>query len=450
MSSHDKVIWHEGQRLDPHHFQQWDRHFSHLLDFRLKSLAPHSWGLLDLAIDKEALLNGQFRLLRGKGVMPDGLVFNIPEEDPAPLAQNFKDQFAPAEPELSVYLAIPAEKDRGLNCQLTGPMGPSDVRYYGTQIALTDDNTGADERKITAAQKNFQIRFGNDASLQGLSLLKIAEVVRSADGSFVLSDTFIPTCLAVEASDRLLTVTRRLLELLIAKGASLLTVGPASGQKELSSSDIALLLALQAVNASIPLVNRFYHLPKHHPEELYTSLLALAAQLSTFASVAGTPPRNLPVYDHENLSRCFNGLDVEIRLLLDNLVVTAKFINLPLEKKGESLYAGRVPDPGLFQRALFFLVVSSDMAERDMIDQVPANVRVAPPDMINAVLASFRTALPLKYTPVPPAGLSKKEGVLYFQLEPGGVFWEAIVRSQTFSIFVPAELRRLRIEAIAV
>jgi predicted component of type VI protein secretion system len=46
--------------------------------------------------------------------------------------------------------------------------------------------------------------------------------------------------------------------------------------------------------------------------------------------------------------------------------------------------------------------------------------------------------------------LPKKEGVLYFQLEPGGPFWETILRSQALSIFVPAELRSLKIEAIAV
>jgi type VI secretion system protein ImpJ len=449
MSSRQKVVWHEGLRLDPHHFQQWDRHFSYLLDFRLQSLAPHAWGMLDLAIDREALLNGQFRLLRSKGVMPDGLVFNIPEDDPAPLAQNFKDQFAPTDRELSVYLAIPAEKNRGVNCQLEGQTEPKDVRFFGTQIAVTDDNTGADERKITAAQKNFQIRFGN-ASFQGLSLLKIAEVVRSADGSFILSDTFIPSCLTIEASDRLTNITRRLLELLIAKSSSIASVSPAAGQRELSPSDMALLLALQAINTSIPLISHFYHLPKRHPEGLYTSLLALAGELSTFASAAGTPPRNLPIYEHENLTRCFNALDAEIRILLDNLVLAAKFIPLPLEKTGESLYSGRIPDPGLFQRALFYLVVSSDMPEREMIDQVPTNIRVASPDTINAVLISFRKALSLKYAPVPPAGLPKKEGVLYFQLEPEGAFWDAILRSQAFSLFVPAELRSLKIEAIAV
>jgi type VI secretion system protein ImpJ len=449
MSIHQKVVWHEGLRLDPHHFQQWDRYHSYLLDFRLQSVAPHAWGVLDLAIDREALLNGQFRLLQCKGVTQDGLAFNIPEDDPAPLSQNFKDQFAPTDRELSVYLTIPAETNRGINCKLEGETEPKDVRFLGTQISVTDDNTGSDERKITAAQKNFQIRFGN-ASLQGLSVLKIAEVVRSVDGSFVLSETFIPSCLAIAASDRLVTITRRLLELLIAKSSSIASAGPAAAQRELSPSDITLLLALQAINTSIPLISHFYHLPKRHPEELYMSLLALAGQLSTFASAEGTQPRNLPVYEHENLSRCFNALDVEIRVLLDNLVLVTKYIALPLEKIGESMYSGRIPDPGLFQKALFYLVVSGDMPERDMIDQIPTNIRVASPDTINAVLISFRKALTLKYTPVPPAGFPKKEGILYFQLEPQGSFWEAIVHSQALSIFVPAELRSLRIEAIAV
>lgn len=449
MSSHQKVVWHEGLRLDPHHFQQWDRYHSYLLDFRLQSVAPHAWGVLDLAIDREALLNGQFRLLQCRGVTQDGLAFNIPEDDPAPLAQNFKDQFAPTDRELSVYLTIPAERNRGINCRLEREAEPKDVRFVGVQISVTDDNTGIDERTITAAQKNFQIRFGN-APLQELSVLKIAEVVRSVDGSFVLSDTFIPTCAALGASDRLVTISRRLLELLIAKSSAIASAGPAAGRREISPSDLNLLLALQAINSAIPLVSHFYHLPKRHPEELYVCLLALAGQLATFAPAAGTQPRNLPVYEHENLSRCFNTLDTEIRILLDNLVLVAKYVSLPLEKIGESMYTGRIPDPGLFQKALFYLVVGGEMPERELIDQIPTNIRVASPDMINAVLISFRKALPLKYVPVPPAGLPKKEGVLYFQLEPEGAFWEAIIRSQALSIFVPAELRSLRFEAIAV
>jgi type VI secretion system protein ImpJ len=449
MSSHLKVVWHEGMRLDPHHFQQWDRFYSHLLNFRLQSVAPYAWGILDLNVDKEALLNGQFRLLRCKSVMPDGLVVSIPEDDPAPLSESFKDQFAPTDQELSVFLTIRAEIDRGINCQLEGEKRNREARFLSTPISVIDDNTGADERKITAAQKNFQIRFGN-ASLQGLSFLKIAEVVRSSDGSFVLKETFIPSSLTIAASDRLMNITRRLLELLTAKSASIAAAVPGTGRRELSPSDLILFLALQAINTYTPLISQFYNLPRSHPEMIYMCLLALAGQLSTFSSAGGPQPRNFPMYEHENLSRCFNTLDAEIRILLDSLVPTAKYISLPLEKIGESMYSGRVPDPGLFQRASFYLVVSSDLPEREMIDQIPTNIRVASPDTINAVLISFRKALPLKYTPVPPAGLPKKEGVLFFQLEPGGPFWEAILRSQALSIFVPTELKSIKIEAIAV
>jgi type VI secretion system protein ImpJ len=372
---------------------------------------------------------------------------NIPEDDTPPLSQNFKNLFPPTERELSVYLTVPVEKTQGVNCSLEGEAEKKDARFFSTPISVIDDNTGFDERKITAARKNVQIRFGNE-SLEGLSALKIAEVVRSADGSYVLSDTFIPSCLAIAASDRLMSITRRLLELLIAKSTSLAAAIPMAGPRELPPSDLILLMALQALNTFIPLINHFYALPKHHPEDLYLNLSALAGQLSTFSP--GIHPQNFPLYEQENLSRCFNEIETEIRTLLDNLVAAAKYIPLPLVKRGESMYEGRISDPGLFERAVFYLVVSSDMPERDMIDQIPTNLRVASPDMISAVLSSFRKALPLKYTSVPPAGLPKRAGILYFQLEPGGPFWEAILRNQCLSIFVPAELRSIKIEAIAV
>ena len=143
-------------------------------------------------------------------------------------------------------------------------------------------------------------------------------------------------------------------------------------------------------------------------------------------------------------------LQGKIREILDRIVPTANYITIPLEKESESQFRGHVSNPQLFQTAKFFLKVSSDLPERRVIDEVPVNLRVASPDTITAVLSSFQTALPLKHTSVPPTVLPMHEGTHYFRLEPTGPFWDAICQGGSLSIFIPKELREIRIEVVAV
>jgi len=449
LSRRQKIIWYEGMKLDPHHFQHWDRYHKAVLDFRIRSLAHLDWGLLDIAIDKEALINGQFNLLRCKGVTPDGLIFNIPDEDSVPTSRGIQEFFPATESELSVFLAIPVTGEKRSNCRLEGDSDKRDTRFIFDNITVTDDNTGTEERQIGIGRTNFQLRLGNE-SLEDFSALKIAEIIRSPDGSFALSDKFIPPSLTIEASENLMAITRRLLELLVAKSSSLSSGNNFTAQVDFTSRDLTIFWIIQTLNIYIPLLNHFFTLSKVHPEELYIRLLALAGQLTTFSSDKNIDPRTFPTYDHNDLSKCFNQLDAKILALLESISPAVNYIPIPLEKKSESLYVGKVSDSNLFQDSKFFLVISGDLPEKRIIDEVSTNIRVASPDTIDGVLSSFSKALPIKHSSMPPAGLTRQEGTQYFQVEPQGPFWEAICRSNALAIFVPTELRSLNIELVAV
>jgi type VI secretion system protein ImpJ len=449
MAHRQRVVWYEGMCLDPQHFQQWDRHHRYILDSNLRAIAPYGWGVSEIVIDKDALANGQFVLLRSRGIFPDGLIFDIPTEDPVPVSRSIKDIFRPTDSRLLAYLTVPAERERGRSCRLEGDADTRDTRFLFKNIMVTDDNSGGDERAIGVGQANFQIRFGNE-STEDLCSLKIADIVRAADGSFTLSDKFIPPSLALEASDNLMGITRRLVELLVARTSALSTALSGVQSGDLLPQDFRFFLALQTLNAYVPIINHYFTAPKLHPENLFRELLGLAGQLSTFSSEGEAQPRQLPRYDHDNLSECFFPLDLQIRIILDSLVPSAKYASIPLEQKGESLYVSRTIDPGLLQKARFFMTVGGDLPERRIIDEVPNNFRVSSPDTMSMILSSFRKALLLKYIASPPAGLPQRERTYYFQLDPTGPFWEAICRSNALAIFVPKELRHLVIEVLAL
>ena len=78
------VIWSKGTALAPQHLQNQDRFFESSLQFRLETLSFRPWGFSTLEIDHVALSSGSFNILRASGILPDGLLFDIPDSDAAP------------------------------------------------------------------------------------------------------------------------------------------------------------------------------------------------------------------------------------------------------------------------------------------------------------------------------------------------------------------------------
>ena len=82
----NKVIWMEGMFLQPQHLQQHERFFEQQTQMRLGATAAYGWGHLALSLDSAALNLGKVAVTSASGVMPDGLAFDIPGQDPAPAA----------------------------------------------------------------------------------------------------------------------------------------------------------------------------------------------------------------------------------------------------------------------------------------------------------------------------------------------------------------------------
>ena len=82
----NKVIWTEGMFLQPQHLQQHDRFLGQQAQMRFAATSDYGWGFLSLSLDSAALSLGKIALTAAQGVMPDGLAFDVPGQDPAPAA----------------------------------------------------------------------------------------------------------------------------------------------------------------------------------------------------------------------------------------------------------------------------------------------------------------------------------------------------------------------------
>ena len=453
----NKVVWSEGMTLDPHHFQQSDRFHQANLNFRLGGLSPFAWGVRELVIDKEALVNGQFRLLRCAGVEPDGLVFNMPETDQLPEQRNFQELFLSNAETLGVFLAVPVERPDGHNCVLRNdnPEAPEQglkavantVRFVEEQIRINDDSTGENARQIGVAQTNYQVRFSGEA-LDNLSAFKIAEIVRTGDGRFSLSENFIPPCLTIGSAGNMQKLLGRLLELMVAKSSALSKWRHRlpSGQIRFLTTDFTVLGVLQAINGFIPLMNHYRVGGINHPERLYEILTSLVGQLTTFSTADAA---DLPHYDHAALGDCFGQLEAKIQEILGE-ITGANYISILLEKTREALYVGRLVDDFVLEEAGFYLLASGEAVDRDTVEKLSAAIKIASPETIDAVFESMTEGLGIHTTEEPPAGLPEEPGKYYFRLDKQGPFWEAICRSRSIAIWTPADFVNFKIELIAV
>jgi len=453
MKNPHRVVWSKGMFLTPQHFQTQAEYLENLIQFR--SAASHfaNWGVTDLNIDEQSLENGVFTLRYIRGVLPDGLVFDIPEVDELPPGRPVDEFFPPTQGTLDVYLAVPELRPGGKNVTIVGARqeqdgaAPPSTRYFAKTCMALDENLGDEEKPVQVANKNFKLLFGGEG-LDGFTSLRIAQITRNQKGMYILSPKFIAPCLSISSSEYLMMLVRRQIEVLTAKSGSLARSrrekGP--GLADFTTSEVASYWLLHTVNSYMPELKHHWKARHIHPESLFISMLRLAGALSTFSIEADV--RNLPDYDHDNLGVCFTELDDRVRDLLE-AVVKSKCVPIPLELKDKLVWSGMVPDDQYF-KGQFFLSVSARMGVDDLIGKFPRLSKVAPPSEIQRLIRNSLPGVTLRHDPAPPADIPFKLDNQYFRFNQNGPLWQGIKDSRYVSVFVPSEIVDPKMEVLIV
>ncbi|MFC1716173.1 type VI secretion system baseplate subunit TssK [Candidatus Poribacteria bacterium] len=450
MAQYHKIVWSEGMFLGPHHFQQWDRYQEDILNLRLKSVMPLYWGLIDLEINRETLENGTFMLLSCHGILPNGQYVNAPEADEAPPGRTIEDHFDASLESLDVYLAIPAYRPGSPNCRLEDNSDSVETQYSRGFIQIVDENTGDNEREIPVAKKRLKILFAGEV-LDAHDYIKIAELERTPTGAIVIKNSYIPTCLAVTASPRLVAMVRRLIENLTSKSDELRDQfrERGGGAYEFGAADVSNLWVFQTINSFIPDLNHFYSTERGHPEQLFRLLARFAGALTVFS--VNIRPVNLPVYDHKDLSRCFGELEEAIEELLRLLGPTAaRYALIPLKEARESIYEGTIADYLLTPSYKFYLSVKGEGDAGDLITELPRRVKIASGKDVDFLIGKALRGIALSYIPTPPTAIPRKAGCSYFNLDPRSEFWNEVQQSKILAIYLPDTFRSVELELMAV
>ena len=443
-----KVVWHEGMYLGPHHFQVQSQTFEDLVHFSTSSLWFAPYGVISCKLDPEALLNGMLSLVHARGLFPDGLAFQMPDADAVPPVLNINDLFSATRESLIVQLAVPARRPEGPNCALDSEPSSVELRFRAEMLTLPDENTGRDEKQIQVGRKN--IRFVVDGqNTQGLVTLPVARVLRDGSGRFIFDSSYIPPCLQISASERLLVIARTLVDILDEKSASLSRArrATAQGRAGYSSDEIASFWFVHTVNESLSVLRHLSQSERGHPEQLYLEMSRLAGALCTFG--LQSHPETLPAYNHDDLEKCFGPLNQHIRAHLE-LVVPSNCVQIPLVAAGRNFRNGDVLDQRCLDRARWILAVRAETGEAEIIAKTPRLVKVCSKDLLPELVKTALPGLGLVHLPIPPSAIAPKVEFQYFGLSRTGSCWEHIVQTRKVGVYIPDDLPGVELELLVV
>jgi type VI secretion system protein ImpJ len=440
----EPVIWTRGTFLNPQYLQIQDRFLESSLQFNLQALHFRPWGFQRLRIDQEALTAGTLSVSEAAGILPDGLLFDLPRCDAPPPPRPLAPHFDAERDHVDVFLAIPHYRDGGFN--VASQVRGGETRYRAEVEMMRDENTGQSEKPVMVARKNFRLLM-EDESREGYSSLRIASVEKSATGLYHLLPRFIPPLVEFRANDYLTSMARRLLEVLSARSSSLSGLRRQKNQTlaDFTAADIPNFWLLYTINSSMPVFRHMFETTGGHPEELFAAMLSLAGALTAFSHKIH--PRDFPNYDHDNLSACFTDLDEKLRVLLET-VVPSNFVSLPLKLVQPSIYATSIDREDYLVNTRMYLAMQAESTQAELISKAPQLVKIASANLIDHLVQQALPGVPLTYVATPPSVIPHKLNYQYFSLTQSGGPWESIGKSRNLAAYVPADFRNPQLELI--
>jgi type VI secretion system protein ImpJ len=442
MSDTNKIVWSEGMFLRPQHFQQQDRYFEHYIDGRCNAQGPYSWGLQELKLDTELLKLGKFGITHARGVFPDGTPFDFPEHDAQPPVLTIPDNTGS---EL-IYLCVPLRREGALDVY-RGTNIQSQSRYRADNEAVRNSTAeSGEEVELELGQLCLGLRRGNE-DRGGYATIGVARVVEKlVDRPLKLDDGYIPPLLDCAVSPVLTALLTELRGLLHQRAEALAHRLVDSGRA--GSAEIADYLLLQVLNRIEPLSNHLASVGGLHPQVLYTELLQMAGELSTFTTRGKRPPE-FPPYQHSNLESGFNAVLAALRQCLSTVLEqTAMALELIERKYG--IHVAAITDRSLITSATFVLAAKADISGDLLRSRFPSQVKVAPVEKIRELIGAQLPGIGLSPLPVAPRQIPYHAGFTYFELDRSAELWRAMQNSGGFAVHLGADFPGIAMELWAI
>ena len=443
----DKIVWREGMLLRPQHLQQQDRYYQQKFNALLQTAAPCNWGFFSVEIDKQCLMMGKIVVSHAAGVLPDGVLFHLGEDD-HPTVSIHPDCY-----DAIVYLALPLITGNSVENRLAEEHQVI-TPYVSFEKLAYDTNYG--ERNscaVLCCRHDFRLLVEQSGSSQGLldaanwikmPLCRISDV--SVDGVVTLDEQFQPCFLHFGECQPFQSYLRELVNLLAHRGDTL--AGRIRNSGRFGTSEVGDFLMLAAINRNETRLRHLLQLKQVHPERVFMEMVALHSELASFNGDSRRPLPEL-IYSHSEQHTCFARVMNELRQHLSQ-VIEQHAVELPLQTRKYGILVSPLQDKSLLDHAQFVLTAQADGEPEQLRVKLPAQLKIGPVEQIRQMVNLHLPGITLRPLSAAPRQLPFHARQLYFSLELESSMRAQLESSGGFALHVAGDFSELQLNLWAI
>lgn len=411
-----EILWREGMFLCPQHLQAFSRELRARIGVGETVGHPGRHGLLEIALDAEALERNVLRLERVSAVLRDGTHFSAPINARVDQREFDADWDGP---HLDVYLGVPAAQEN------VPQVGEDKRRPFRYEVEVR--NTYDENLRDAAREMEFKLLCGHvffgDEDRSGYECIPIARLVRRGRPEPVpaLSETFVPPILRLGASaplvERLTNLAGRARSQAQDLAARLPDLQRLSNVEAVA--DLTGTIKLQAVNRCLALFDQLARVPDLHPYDVYSELVRAVGELSIFGASRVVP--RLAAYSHDRLDECFEEVDRALReVLTAEVAVPYDALAFEADPSQEGIYYLAIPPEWLEGQPVFYLGVTVEQTQEQAADLISAGVKLLAPSDLENVLQGVLPGVALTPVRIPPLAFPKRPDLHFFRIDTEG------------------------------
>ncbi|MBI5590663.1 MAG: type VI secretion system baseplate subunit TssK [Deltaproteobacteria bacterium] len=454
------LFWHQGLFLQPQHFQLEGLHTRSLLAPFHDFLAPHFWGVGDMSIQKAALGNRSFTLLKGAFLFPDTAHVVFPGNALVE-ARSFEADWVEGGRSFTVWVGIRKWNPTGENVTVLPALDSlSGVTTRFVTPADPQDAPDLHQSGPTAQVKrlHYLLKLFWETEIDQLGdyvLIPISRLIRTGE-EIIVSPEYIPPCLTLASDAVLLKLVKEIRDEISARSRQLESYKKDRGihTAEFGARDMVYLLALRSLNRYVPLLHHFTESRQVHPWAAYGVLRQLIGELSSFSlqvtATGEVSDGSAPLcgYDHRRLGECFTGAHDLIIRLLDEITAGPEYM---IQLLYDGTYFTADLTPAVFGGAnRYYLVFETQADPLPLLQSLETAGKLGAREALPLLIARALPGIRLDHLTLPPQELPRRAFSIYFQLDHHSELWSRVEKGKNLALYWDAAPEDLKVELMVV
>ena len=453
MSEKLKVVWYNGMNVDKVHFEQQERYFERNLNLKTISSFSNLYGVLDLEISSDLLLQGKIGLTKISCISQDGTIFNAPDQDelPEPL------EISPSELNSAIIvLKLPISSglvDISLqnnlpNLKFTAKQALISSRVHDEasndilnelddkdDFELSSAFTQDKENLILASQRSSLGVFGLKIPYElSIPICKIKNI--DLNKQITLDEKFIPTCIDISKNT---FITNFIEELSFAtKQHQESYFGLLGGVDQAKNRlDFSTYLTLNMLKKWNLIFSYLLKKDKFHPEYLYEKLVDFQADLLALSH--DNSFSEFIAYDQNNLTQTFVPLINNLRLLFSH-ILSPKYIMAQIVKNNHGFYDCIFDNPSIIENSEIYFAIHSDTKNEYLLKNFKEQCKIHTQSNIKGIVSSQLRGINVEQISVIPSTLPKLNDYIYYKIDKKDEIFKSFANQNVISVYITANL----------